>query len=353
MKRIFLLTALAAICASLFAGAPAQAADLYTIRGVHVDETAKSATEARTIAQTKGQRMALTELMKRLTLPSDWPNLPQVDDNTAQDAVRGFQVASEKTSSTRYIADLNVAFQPATVRRLLARSGIAYGETQAKPALLLAVYDKPGTRILWEDPNPWRDAMGKLDLVNAITPLIMPLGDVQEFTLVTTAQALAGDRAALANLGQRYGADEVIVAAAVSNADGSKVDLTINRYSGVVEPAQAVAPIKRSYGSLDDAAAGVLAALGEQWKRDTIVQGGTQQQLTAAAYFNGLDQWEAIRKGLSSTPLVNGLQVSGIAANGAEVQISYRGTPEKLALSLAQSNVALIQDAGGWSLRIR
>lgn len=350
MKRLFLLTALAAFCASFLISPAAHAADLYTIRGVHVDETAKSATAARTIAQTKGQRMALTELMKRLTLPSDWPNLPQVDDNTAQDAVRGFQVASEKTSSTRYIADLNVAFQPTTVRRLLARSGIAYGETQAKPALLLAVYDKPGMRILWEDPNPWRDAIAKLDLVNAITPLVMPLGDVQEFSLVTTAQALSGDKTALATLGQRYGSDQVVVAAAVSNAAGTKVDVTISSYGNTADP---VAPIKRSYGSLDAAAEGVLAALGEQWKRDTIVQGGTQAQLTATAHFTGLNQWETIRKGLSSTPLVSGLQVTGITANGAQVQVDYRGTPEKLALSLAQSNVALIQDAGGWSLRVR
>lgn len=350
MKRLFLLTALAAFCASFLISPTAHAADLYTIRGVHVDETAKSATAARTIAQTKGQRMALTELMKRLTLPSDWPNLPQVDDNTAQDAVRGFQVASEKTSSTRYIADLNVAFQPTTVRRLLARSGIAFGETQAKPALLLAVYEKPGMRILWEDPNPWRDAIAKLDLVNAITPLVMPLGDVQEFSLVTTAQALSGDKAALATLGQRYGADEVVVASAVSNAAGTKVDVTISSYGNAIDP---VAPIKRSYASLDAAAEGVLAALGEKWKRDTIVQSGTQAQLTAAAHFTGLNQWETIRKGLSSTPLVSGLQVTGITATGAQVQVDYRGTPEKLALSLAQSNVALIQDAGGWSLRVR
>ena len=176
----------------------------------------------------------------------------------------------------------------------------------------------------------------------------MPLGDVQEFTLVTTAQALSGDKTALANLGQRYGADEVIVAVAVSNADGSNVDVTVNRYGGA-----GAAPVKGSYAGLDAAAAGLLATLGEQWKRDTIVQAGEQAQLTASAWFTGLDQWEAIRKGLSSTPLVNGLQVSGIAANGAEVQISYRGTPDKLALSLAQANISLSQDAGGWSLRAR
>lgn len=348
MRRLFRFVAGAALFASIFIAAPAGAADLYTVRGVHVDETAKSATAARTIAQTKGQRLALTELMQRLTMPDDWPSLPQVSDQVAQDAVRGFQVASEKTSSTRYIADLNVSFQPTTVKRLLAARGIAYAETQAKPALLLAVFDKAGTRLLWEDPNPWRDALGSLDLVDAITPLIMPLGDVQEFSLVSAQQALAGDHTALAALASRYGADDVIVAHAESNPDGTRIDMTVTRY-GALPPA----PVKHPYASLDEAAAGALAALGEQWKRDTIVTSGARASLTASVIFSSLDQWESIRKGLASTPLVNSLQVDGIAAGGAEVEIDYRGTPDKLALSLAQANIALTQDESGWSLRVK
>ncbi len=78
-------------------------------------------------------------MMKKLTLPEDWASLPEVDDSTAQNAVRGFQVASEKTSSTRYIAEMIVSFQPEAVRRLLRNAGIPFGETQARPAVLLPV----------------------------------------------------------------------------------------------------------------------------------------------------------------------------------------------------------------------
>jgi hypothetical protein len=324
----------------------AKAADLYTVRGVHVDVTAASASEARSIAQAKGQRDALGELMRRLTLAADWGRLPQVDDPTTQDAVRGFQVASEKASSTRYIADLNVSFRPDTVRNLLKRSGILFGETQAKPALLLPIYDKGGAPVFWEDDNPWREAVERRDLDDAITPLMLPLGDVQEFGLLTAAQAMAGDKAAIADLGHRYGADEVVVAVAASK--GGSVGLTVNRY-GLGD----AVTLKRTYQGLDDAAAGLIAVLGDQWKRDTIVEPGSQAHITASASFATLDQWEAIRKALGATPLVNGLQVEGITAKGAEVQISYRGTPEKLALSLAQSNVNLIEDTNGWILQAR
>ncbi|MDR3498121.1 MAG: DUF2066 domain-containing protein [Parvibaculum sp.] len=354
MKLTSGLAAAAFSILALLASAPANAGDLYTVRGVHVDQTSKSATDARAIAQAQGQQLALGQLLKRLTLPEDWASLPQPDAKTAQDAVRGFQVASEKASATRYIADLNVSFQPDTVKRMLASRNIAYGETQAKPALLLAVLQKAdGTRILWEDQNPWRDAWSKLDLANAMTPVIMPLGDVQEFSMVTPAQAISGDKAALSALVSRYGTDEVVVAYAVANADGTKVDVTVTRYGAATST-----PMKRSYQGAADtvlvtAADGVLLALGDDWKHQIIVRGGEKASLTASAFYANLDQWEAIRKGLTSTPLVQGIQVEGIASGGAEIQIDYRGTPDKLALSLAQQNIALVQQEGGWSLRMK
>lgn len=355
METAYRLILAAGLFMALGWAVPAGAADIYTVRGIHVDETAKSAADARTVAQAAGQRLALGEILKRLTLPEDWPSLPAIDDRTAQAAVRGFQVASEKTSATRYIADLNVSFQPDAVRQLLRSRNIAFGETQAKPAVLLAVFEKSGAPVLWEEQNPWRDAWSAADIANAMTPLIVPLGDVEELALVTAAQARNGDKAALAGLAARYGTDGVVVADAVANADGTRLDVTVSRYG-----AEEAAPVKLAYqgaGGFDtlakSAAAGVLATLSEQWKRQIIVHEGEQAQLTASVFFSDIGQWEAIRKGLARTPLVLGLQVEGISPGGAEVAISYKGSPDKLALSLAQANIVLAQDHDGWSLRLR
>lgn len=358
-KSVSRFMAAAAVAWVLMAGAGASASDLYTVRGVHVDETARSASDARAVAQARGQRLALVQLLKRLTLSQDWTALPEIDDRIAQDAVRGFAVAGEKTSSTRYIADLNVSFQPEAVKRLLRTRNIAYGETQAKPALLVAVFEKEGARALWEDQNPWREAWAATDLADAMTPLILPLGDIQEFSTVTAEQALAGDKEALAALAARYGTDEVVVAHGVTDQAGTKIDATVTRHG-----ATAGAPIARSYRvaaqgpdafdvAARAAASDLLLALGDEWKRAIVVRADEAAQLTASVLFASLDQWETIRKGLSTAPLVEGLQVEGIAATGAEVEIDYRGTPDKLALSLAQSNILLAQDEDGWSLRLK
>ncbi|MBI1261552.1 MAG: DUF2066 domain-containing protein [Rhizobiales bacterium] len=330
----------------------AEAADIYRVSGVHVDETAASATEARNTAQAKGQSKALGILLRRLTLPEDWANLPAADADFTQRAVSSFQINNEKASSTRYIADLSVAFQPAVVKGALAARGISFGEVQAKPTLLVAVFEKPGLRVFWEDPNPWRDAWNRLDLGNAMTPVILPLGDIEEFGMLTTAQAVSGDRAALSAMAARYGASDVLVAYATADASGTNVTVSLKDYQGEDAPVTG----SKSYSgatledTLDAAAAGTLDDLSLAWKRSTIVRGGAGGKLLAEARFSSLGEWQAIRNALSSTPYVAEMDVHGISADGAEVAITYKGDAAKLAQSLADKNVALAESETGWSL---
>ena len=279
MKAIYRLLPIAGLFLAsqiVFGTLPASAGDLFTVKNVHVDVTADSAATARGLAQAQGQRDALTQLMHRLTLPEDWSKLPPVDDQMAQNAVSGFQVASEKASSTRYIANLIVSFQRGAVRGILSRSGVPFAETQARPALLLPVLEKDGTRILWEDDNPWRKAWNKVDLSGAMKPLIVPLGDIDEMNLVPVDKAVSGDAEALTALAERYGASDTVVALAkASPRDGKTVlDVTATHYGG---PAPQET-IQRSFegDTLEDAAAqaaqGMLTSLGIQWKRQIIVR---------------------------------------------------------------------------------
>ena len=91
------------------------------------------------------------------------------------------------------------------------------------------------------------------------------------------------------------------------------------------------------------AAADMLSSLSTQWKRQIIVRDGRISTIVVQADFANLTEWESIRKGLTSTPLVQGMEVAGISSRGAEIRISHKGTTEMLALSLAQQSVDLSQ----------
>lgn len=333
--------------------APALASDIFTVHGIAVDRTADSATAARTAAQAEGQRLALIEVMKKLTLPEDWTSLPTVDEPAAQRAVRGFQVVDERTSATRYIARMIVSFQPDAVRRLLRDANVPFGETQARPAVLLAVLQRDGSRILWDDGNPWRDAWASLDLANSMTPLVLPLGDIAEINAVPVDLALSDDetaQTAMAALAMTYGASEVVVTEATRT--GGRFDVTLAHRGGAA-PAP---PIRQTFSEganeteqLRIAARAMLEALELQWKRQIIVRDASQQILTASASFASIEEWERIRNSLTTAPLVQGLEVLGISSHGAELRISIKGSADMLALSLAQRNVRFASAASGSS----
>lgn len=338
---------LCALALATLLAAPAAAADIFTVRGVHVDKTAESAAAARSAAQVEGQRLALIAMMKKLTLPDDWASLPAVDDAIAQNAVRGFQVASEKTSSTRYIAEMIVSFQPEAVRRLLRGAGIPFAETQARPAVLLPVLRRDGTLVLWEENNPWRDAWASLRPEDELAPLILPIGEIMEMSTVPAETAVSDSeeaRTALADLAANYGTSKVVVAVAALGADGS-LQVTMTHRGGTAPSA----PLSGTYQAegrdlpqlLEAAAADMLSGIAVQWKRQIIVRDGTLSTLTVQADFATLSEWETIRKGLTSTPLVQDMEVAGISPRGAEIRISHKGSTEMLALSLAQQNVTL------------
>jgi len=101
----------------------AQGGETYEERGVAVDRTAATATQAREEALAEGRRVALQRLLERLAPPEDRARLPRLSDVQVLDLVQSFEVESERTSAVRYLAILTVRFQPEGIRTLLRQAG--------------------------------------------------------------------------------------------------------------------------------------------------------------------------------------------------------------------------------------
>src|SRR5689334_11268169 len=135
--------------------------DVFTISPVRVDVTAASANAAREQALIEGERRGLQMLIERLTLASGRSRLPQPNNAHLNDLVQGFEVANERHSGVRYIADYTFHFRPDAIRQLLTRAGIAFAETPSKPLVVLAVLQDGDRPMLWDETNPWRDAWAR------------------------------------------------------------------------------------------------------------------------------------------------------------------------------------------------
>src|SRR5207253_1596414 len=143
-----------------------EAEDPYTAT-VKVDATADTAAKAREAARLDGQRRALGAVADRLS--GGGAKLAKLDDKTIADLVANFEVANERMSAVRYLADYTFHFRAEPVQRVLRGAGIALsgepGKEGSKEAgkdtgaslVLLPVYQPAGEALLWEDPNPWRE----------------------------------------------------------------------------------------------------------------------------------------------------------------------------------------------------
>jgi len=360
-----LQAALAAVCLVLAAAsagaqtAPASA-DVYTVANVPVDATAASADAARDAARLQGEHQAYTVLLGRLTRASDASRLPPANDATLNDLIQGFEVANERHSTVRYLANYTFHFRANAVRQLLRGAGVPFAETPSKPLVVLPVYDSDGAVALWEDPNPWRAAWNNRSAPAGLVPLVMPFGGAEDIAAIDAKTALASDSGALAAIAQRYdGADVLVAHATVANSDGANETVAVS--STRVSPGSGAAPQTwtQSYklGAGEDepallarAVAGTVAQIEDAWKAANILDASQVATLTASVPLAVLQDWVAVSRRLGTIPAVQKTDLVAIDRQHAEIAIHYVGDLTQLRLALAQNNLDLNGNAPDYVL---
>lgn len=348
--------ALVGMCAVLVMGGSAQAGDIFRVTSVAIDATAVSAAAARTQAVAIGQKKALDVLLKRLTMQSDWGSLPQTDEATAQGYVSSFQVAGEKSSSTRYLAKLTVSFNGAAVGSLLRQSGLHYADTQARPTVLLTAQQSSTGLALWDETSPWRQAWSRVDTQNSLTPLIMALGDIEDITSLPVSAVDSGDVGAFDALAARYGTSRVLLAQAEVGPDGTSVKA---RYALYIKGRSA--PRRWSQTTMAREGEDVVALskraarrnisrMEADWKRRSIITSDERSEVTAAVSYETLNGWVAIQKRLKRVPAIQTLSILAVSTGGALVGLEFAGTPESLNVALTQQDLSLTDVNGKWFL---
>jgi hypothetical protein len=356
----------AVLTATLAGGALAQQAaprfDVYTVAPVPVDVTAASAAAARDQAIVEAEKRGFDLLMQRITLAGDRGKLPPVSTALLNEVVQGVEVAHERRSEVRYLADFTVHFQPQAVRQVLRQAGVGFVETPSKPVLVLPVLKQGAETTLWEDPNPWRDAWANASPVPGLVPLLRPLGELEDVQAIDAAAALQGADERLQAISQRYGGADVLVTAATLKTDGPQhaLDITSTRYTPGMPGAQqtwvdsaAANPGESDSALMARAAAEVVAQVEDAWKSANVLDTRQTGTLTARVPVQSLADWVAVRDRLSGIPAVRGSRLVSLDRSEARVEIHYVGDPEQLRSALAQRDLELAGADPDWVLQRR
>jgi hypothetical protein len=336
---------------------------------VKVDATADGVAAARELARVDGQRRALVLVIERLSGSTDSAKLPKLDDNTITDMVESFEVANERMSAVRYLADYTFHFRPSKVRRLVhtadtapaeANSRPAVDEGGGKPVIVLPVYKDSGSTVLWDDPNPWREAWGQRSAGSGPIRLTVPLSDASDLAIIDAGRAEAGNPDALTAIAQRNGGDETIVALATARREGDKVvglDLTIKRYRsghladthGTILDANPGENADEFFKRAADTIAGEIASSSRKSPGPSSDQ---QASLGVSVPIGSIGEWVRVRDRLASVPAIRKVDLLSLNRHEAKIQIKYVGSSEQLRSSLAEVDLGLDGTDPVWRLQL-
>jgi hypothetical protein len=331
--------------------------NVFEVRNVVVDVTGESASLARKKALVQGTSLAFRRLLERLTLNEDHKRLPRLDQDGISSLVSSFDVADEKTASKRYLAKLSYKFKQTEVRNLLEKFNLQFAETLSKPVLILPVYQAEGTTVLWDDPNPWRDAWAQAVKFEGMVPLVNPVGDLADFGSIGPEQAIKGDRNRLQAIADRYKTGAVIVAYAQLRLDAvisrQRLDVFVTRFGIDPEPIteklryhqNKTEPISMFLGR---AALAVGKDIENKWKHDNLLKLNRLNVAAIAIPITGIKHWLLIQSRLNGVALIRNLDLVLLALDEARVNLHYVGEPEQLRVALGQADLAMVQEDGEW-----
>ena len=335
-----ILSALLALATALLAPLPAAAQDLYSVSGIHVDAVGASSTEAFNTAILQGRPKAFQILYRRLTRQQDWTREPPLDGPGLVRLSRGYSVANERRSTTRYVADVSYMFSPDSVARLLRSLGIAYSATPAKRILVVAM--SPGVTH-----GPWAQALSAPAFRDSVVPFdVAAPADDKSLGDLSFDTASWSDVAAAA---ARVNASEAALVQAVY-ANG-KVTVNIRRLGPGAAPAKSSVdvPLLQTVGTTYPAAAvAAVHAIEDMWKSRTAVDFSQRGRLTADVRIASLDQWGELQRNLLAVGTVTGVTVTAMDIGYARLSVGYIGTPDQLRESLGAAGISLTNRSGQW-----
>lgn len=319
MKQIYttLLGFLLIIVAS-----SAHGADPFTVSGIAVDATGDTPIEAQTLAIRDGQARAANILLERLTVESERlakGTLPVSEDNAAK-MIRAMEIDNEKRSSTRYLGDITVAFNPSAMQAYLRQSELTMISSQARDRLVI-----PLSNGIIDTESAWFQAWESSGAEHALTP-IRALSADQAATM--TARTL--DTNTLKQIGSSFGVQQILVA---DDLGGYVKATDIALDSGL-----------RSEFSLNGGPSAVISKLENDWKQASVNVAASAVEMPISILYDSHSEWLRLKEAINGSAQIQDARLDALSKDGALMTITYGGDINRLRNELAFKGVDVRQD---------
>ncbi len=354
----------------------ARAADsLYEVAKISVDVTAKDAVAARDEGMAEAQMRAVKTVLQRLLPLSVQDQIPEFSPEDVEGLVNGVAIRSERNSTTRYIATLDVSVNERGIKQLLQDQAVPYSEARA-PAISILPLVIAGGSVASEGAEGWRQAWEQLDLAHSATPATI-LRPRPGLSLDTVKAVLSGDAQALATMQADYGYGPLVLAVGEATKREFVTRLAGTDSVGAINSGRSDTLSADAQTIAREAAAIAFGIIENRWKvsqapeapatevkyeegagapaseQGAAPKGEVPRNVVAQVEFSSLKDWQDIRGRLMSVAGIEALEVNTLSARAAVVTFDYAGSLGHLQQVLGQNGFEFGDREGTFVLRSR
>jgi len=311
---------------------------LFTIRDIKLDETASSANRARQAALLKAEVEAYEKLLRKITQIEDRALLPELEVSERQALISGLEIVEEQTSSRRYLATMNVRFEPSRVSNFLARYNVPHVLGTGRPILVLHAHQRGLAKFLWEGDPVIANATEAVDWVNRIRGYKFARGEIRERLAISASEVQGLNHDAALKVGEMNALQSaVLISSGIVNSDDGNQMLSFV-YSATDSGVSGTEALEIIGG--DETAAMtamfnyVLEVIDGSWRERLLVDTGTQGELMVLVPSLSLEDLAELERRLVAVTLVQSYEIREVGIPLSQFYLRYTGREEQLALAL-------------------
>jgi hypothetical protein len=182
----------------------------YKVSGIKIDELSDSATQARQIGITKGQRTAFIIMLGRLGIDSSYA-MWFSNEEIAQ-TIESRRIEGEKFSKKRYSANLTVTFSESFMKYALESYGIGRNSTVDTYYLVIPTQKVGEEVFIWDKNNQWMQNWKNVIGRKGVKGIVLPKGDIDDISMITQEEIIDPYYESFENIIKKYNVDGVMIA---------------------------------------------------------------------------------------------------------------------------------------------
>lgn len=320
-------------------------ADLFLVEGVPVSATAENAVAAKEVALNEAGNKAFKQLMQKIVLSSDAGNI-EADPAEIVRLIQGFSVAHEKTTATKYMADVSVQFKPKEVQEFMKAKGLPFLAKMPPKFVFIPLFREGSMAQVFDEASPLFQSVKVMSPNSSVYQFVVPTGDLEDMSVATPMVLTGVDMAPLAPLLQKYGTEYALVLRVTKNGSIYKVEAL-----SYPENSAAGAGVTFAVSSGSEDVQGVMgqivkkatSEMEKKWKAYQVEHGTQQNELTVIFPINGLSEWSVLEKRLKGLPFLDQVNVQALHQNKVFVKVVAAEEIETLIQKMKKAGFPLVK----------